>query len=48
MLGLSGLVVCLGQTSLSVPEGGTEKIVGLWFVMGNSTQGDSMPNGSNF
>ena len=48
MLGLSGLVVCLGQTSLSVPEGGTEKIVGLWFAMGNSTQGESMPNGSNF
>ena len=48
MLGLSGLVVCLGQTSLSVPEGVTEKIVGLWLAMGNSTQGDSMPNGSNF
>ena len=48
MLGLSGLVVCLGQTSLSVPEGGTEKIVGLWLAMGNSTQGDSMPNESNF
>ena len=48
MLGLSGLVVCLGQTSLSVPEEGTEKIVSLWLAMGNSTQGDSMPNGSNF
>ena len=40
MLELSGLAVCLG---FSMPER-TEKVAGLWFASGISTQADTMPN----